>query len=74
VYSVPAPDDEAKGNVEFRVVVNDGKPESISLLTELKEVIRNQLPNMALKHITRVVFGRAHRSIVILKKPHQVIG
>lgn len=56
------------------MVNNDGADDSTIILTGLKYVFQKQLPNMPEGYITRLVFDRTHKSIVIVKKPLRVIG
>ena len=50
--------DEKTGTVEFRVVENDGKPDSMILLTGLKNIMQKQLPKMPKEYIGRLVYDR----------------
>jgi histone acetyltransferase len=50
--------DEREGTVIFRVVVNDGKRDSMILLTGLKNIFQKQLPKMPKEYIARLVYDR----------------
>ncbi|KAH7112028.1 Bromodomain-containing protein [Dactylonectria macrodidyma] len=70
----PAVIEEHNGEIEFRVVNNDGGPESLIILTGLKCIFQKQLPEMPKKYIARLVYDRAHSSMAIVKKPLSVVG
>ncbi|KAI0391439.1 histone acetyltransferase GCN5-like protein [Xylariaceae sp. FL0594] len=70
----PAVTEERDGDIEFRVVNNDGARESWIILTGLKCLFQKQLPKMPKEYIARLVYDRAHLSIAIIKKPLEVIG
>lgn len=53
---------------------NDGSTESTIILTGLKCLFQEQLPEMAKAYIARFVYDRAHLSIAIIKHPLEVIG
>jgi histone acetyltransferase len=46
------------GNLEFRVVLNDGSAESYQILTGLKLLFQKQLPKMPKDYIARLVYDR----------------
>ncbi|KAJ5551690.1 Histone acetyltransferase GCN5 [Penicillium sp. DV-2018c] len=76
---VPFPDkpavlEERRGEIEYRVVNNDGSRESTIILTGLKCLFQKQLPKMPKDYIARLVYDRTHLSIAIVKMPLQVIG
>ncbi|KAF4945610.1 hypothetical protein FGADI_11791 [Fusarium gaditjirri] len=78
-HRVPFPDkpaviEERNGDIEYRVVNNDGTRESMILLTGLKCLFQKQLPKMPKDYIARLVYDRTHLSIAIVKKPLDVIG
>ncbi|KAL1848124.1 histone acetyltransferase [Diaporthe australafricana] len=78
-WRVPFPDkpavlEERNGEIEFRVVNNDGTAESAIILTGLKCLFQKQLPKMPKDYIARLVYDRTHKSIAIVKKPLEVIG
>ncbi|PGH14363.1 hypothetical protein AJ80_05953 [Polytolypa hystricis UAMH7299] len=66
--------EERNGEIEFRVVSNDGTPESWIILTGLKCLFQKQLPKMPKDYIARLVYDRTHLSIAIVKMPLEVIG
>lgn len=70
----PAVIEERNGEIEFRVVNNDGKRESTIILTGLKCIFQKQLPKMPKDYIARLVYDRTHMSIAIVKKPLEVVG
>ncbi|KAK4152886.1 histone acetyltransferase gcn5 [Chaetomidium leptoderma] len=70
----PAVLEERNGDIEFRVVDNDGGRESSIILTGLKCLFQKQLPKMPKDYIARLVYDRAHLSIAIVKTPLEVIG
>lgn len=70
----PAVLEERNGEIEFRVVNNDGERESIIILTGLKCLFQKQLPKMPKDYIARLVYDRCHLSIAIVKTPLEVIG
>ncbi|KAK3295997.1 Bromodomain-containing protein [Chaetomium fimeti] len=76
---VPFPDkpavlEERNGEIEFRVVNNDGTKESMLILTGLKCLFQKQLPKMPKDYIARLVYDRVHTSIAIVRQPLEVIG
>ncbi|GAP89997.1 putative histone acetyltransferase GCN5 [Rosellinia necatrix] len=70
----PSVIEERNGEIEFRVVNNDGERESWIVLTGLKCLFQKQLPKMPKDYIARLVYDRAHLSIAIVKSPLEVIG
>lgn len=70
----PAVIEERNGEIEFRVVNNDGARESTIILTGLKCIFQKQLPKMPKDYIARLVYDRTHLSIAIVKKPLEVVG
>lgn len=66
--------EERSGLIQFRVVTNDGKPESMIVLTGLKNIFQRQLPKMPREYITRLVMDRNHCSMAIVKRGLQVVG
>jgi len=70
----PAVIEERNGEIEFRVVNNDGRRESTIILTGLKCIFQKQLPKMPKDYIARLVYDRTHLSIAIVKKPLEVVG
>ncbi|CAG8932191.1 unnamed protein product [Penicillium salamii] len=70
----PAVLEERNGEIEYRVVNNDGSTESTIILTGLKCLFQKQLPKMPKDYIARLVYDRSHLSMAIVKMPLQVIG
>ncbi|KAK5290167.1 histone acetyltransferase [Cryomyces antarcticus] len=70
----PAVIEERNGDIEFRVVNNDGSHESFIILTGLKCIFQKQLPKMPKEYIARLVYDRTHLSMAIVKKPLEVVG
>ncbi len=70
----PAVIEERAQLIQFRVVENDGRPESMILLTGLKNIFQRQLPKMPREYITRLVLDRNHMSMAIVKRGLQVVG
>lgn len=66
--------EERNGEIEFRVVNNDGERDSLIILTGLKCIFQKQLPKMPKDYIARLVYDRTHLSIAIVKKPLEVVG
>ena len=66
--------EERNGEIEFRVVNNNGTRESTIILTGLKCLFQKQLPKMPKDYIARLVYDRTHLSIAIVKNPLEVIG
>lgn len=52
---------EGEGEISFRYMANDGRPEHSVWLVGLKNVFSKQLPNMPKEYISRLVFDRRHR-------------
>ncbi|PKY07302.1 histone acetyltransferase GCN5 [Aspergillus campestris IBT 28561] len=70
----PAVLEERRGEIEFRVVNNDGSHDSFVVLTGLKCIFQKQLPKMPKDYIARLVYDRSHLSIAIVKHPLEVVG
>ncbi|KAF2112042.1 histone acetyltransferase NGF-1 [Lophiotrema nucula] len=70
----PAVIEERTGEIEFRVVNNDGRRDSTIVLTGLKCIFQKQLPKMPKDYIARLVYDRTHLSLAIVKKPLEVVG
>ncbi|KAK4178190.1 Bromodomain-containing protein [Triangularia setosa] len=70
----PAVIEERSGEIEFRVVNNDGSREHMIILTGLKCLFQKQLPKMPKDYIARLVYDHAHLSLAIIKRPLEVIG
>jgi histone acetyltransferase len=47
--------------------VNDGRPENYVLLTNLKNIFQKQLPKMPREYITRLIYDRQHKSLLIVR-------
>lgn len=74
IQEKPAAMEERAGLIQFRIVRNDGTPESGILLTGLKNIFQRQLPKMPREYITRLVFDRTHVGLAIVKRGLQVVG
>jgi histone acetyltransferase len=72
--SQPAVLEERRGDIEFRVVNNDGSHDSFIVLTGLKCIFQKQLPKMPKDYIARLVYDRSHLSMAIVKHPLEVVG
>ncbi|KAH9904222.1 histone acetyltransferase GCN5-like protein [Xylariomycetidae sp. FL2044] len=70
----PAVLEERAGEIEFRVVNNDGTPQNMIILTGLKNLFQKQLPKMPKDYIARLVYDRTHLSLAIIRMPLEVIG
>ncbi|GAA5986323.1 hypothetical protein JCM11641_002044 [Rhodosporidiobolus odoratus] len=70
----PALAEERAGIIRFVVVTNDTNPESMIILTGLKNIFQKQLPKMPREYIARLVFDRAHWSMAIVKRGLEVVG
>lgn len=70
----PAVIEERSGLIQFQVVTNDGSPESMIILTGLKNIFQRQLPKMPREYIARLVFDRNHMSMAIVKRGLHVVG
>ncbi|ORY89713.1 hypothetical protein BCR35DRAFT_275496 [Leucosporidium creatinivorum] len=70
----PAIAEERAGIIRFAVVTNDCKPESMIILTGLKNIFQKQLPKMPREYIARLVYDRAHYSMAIVKRGLEVVG
>ncbi|KAI1351150.1 Bromodomain-containing protein [Xylaria sp. FL0043] len=70
----PAVLEELNGEIEYRVVNNDGSRESMMILTGLKCLFQKQLPKMPKDYIARLVYDQTHLSLAIVKKPLEIIG
>jgi hypothetical protein len=64
----------ASTGLEFRVIRNDGKRQHLIWLLHAKNIYSTQLPKMPKDYITRLVFDRNHRSLLILKNQRVVGG
>lgn len=70
----PAATEERNGEIECRVVNNDGSRENTIVLTGLKCLFQTQLPKMPPGYIARLVFDRAHVSMALVKMPLEVVA
>jgi histone acetyltransferase len=70
----PAVIEERQGEIQFRVVNNDGDRDSFIILTGLKCIFQKQLPKMPKDYIARLVYDRTHLSMAIVKDPLEVVG
>ncbi|KAI0383019.1 histone acetyltransferase GCN5 [Hypomontagnella monticulosa] len=70
----PAVIEERNGEIEFRVVNNDGARENVILLTGLKCLFQKQLPKMPKDYIARLVYDRSHLSLALVKPPLDVVA
>jgi len=64
---------EEKGELMFKVVTNDGNPQNLIYLVNIKNIFSAQLPKMPKEYIVRLVLDRNHYSMCIIKKG-RVIG
>lgn len=58
---------EETGEIEFKVISNDGTLQNLKLLTNLKNIIAKQLPKMPKEYIVRLVFDKRHQSMIIIQ-------
>ena len=65
---------ERSGEVFACYVMNDGQPESGKTLISLKNIFSKCLPNMPKTYISRLVFDRRHRSVVIKRRNGKVLA
>lgn len=66
--------EEREGIIRFVVATNDTRPESMIILTGLKNIFQKQLPKMPREYIARLVYDRAHYSMAIVKRGLEVVG
>ena len=50
------------------VIENDGTDTNFILLTALKNIFQKQLPKMPREYVTRLIYDRRHRSLLIVKQ------
>lgn len=50
--------EEKEGEIKVQVVLNNGSPQSMILLTGLKNIFQKQLPKMPKEYIARLVYDR----------------
>lgn len=65
---------EKSGEIHAYYVTNDGKRESGITLIGLKNIFSKCLPNMPKTYISRLVFDRRHKSVVIKRKNGKVLA
>lgn len=53
-------EEENKGVISFRCITNDGSPDSMAKLINLKNIFSRQLPKMPREYIARLVLDRHH--------------
>ena len=54
--------EEMQEKIKFVCITNDGQPESMIYLVNLKNIFCRQLPRMPKEYIARLVLDRRHRS------------
>lgn len=59
--------EEQQGTIQCRVISNDGSHVNYILLTALKNIFQKQLPKMPREYITRLIYDRSHKSLLILR-------
>jgi hypothetical protein len=72
-----AKQEEEAGILQFKYVHNDGSATNLRFLCELKDIFRQQLPQMPAEYIVRLVFDRQHKSVCAVKRfggSQRVIG
>ncbi|KAF5588339.1 acyl n-acyltransferase [Fusarium subglutinans] len=69
----PAVIAERNGDVQFRVVFNDGGKESMEILHNLRSIYRYQYPEASNDYLD-LVNDPKYRSIAIVRMPQQIIG
>ncbi|KAF1979804.1 histone acetyltransferase GCN5 [Bimuria novae-zelandiae CBS 107.79] len=74
IFERPAVIEERNGEIQFRVVNNDGSRQSTIILTGLKNLFQKQLPKMPKDYIARLVYDRNHTSLALVKMPLEVVG
>lgn len=60
--------------IVFRVVQNDGTPESLMRLTDMKQIFHKQLPKMPTGYIARLVFDLNHKTLVCMLDGRSIGG
>ncbi len=63
-----AKQEEEQGILQFKYVHNDGSASNLRFLCELKDIFRQQLPQMPPEYIVRLVFDRQHKSVCAIKR------
>jgi histone acetyltransferase len=76
VLTIPKPAvlEERNGEIELRVINNNGTRETTIILTGLKNLFQRQLPKMPKDYIARLVYDRTHLSLAIVKQPLEIIA
>ena len=64
----------ASGEIALKVIANDGKRESLRILTSCKELFGKQLPKMPKEYITRLVFDKKHRTLCVVRGEWNVVA
>lgn len=70
----PAVLEERSGEIQIRVVNNNGSRLSTVLLAGLKNLFQKQLPVMPKDYIARLVYDRNHTSLALVKMPLEVVA
>ncbi|KAI1326906.1 histone acetyltransferase GCN5-like protein [Xylariaceae sp. FL0255] len=70
----PAEVQEKSGQIEARVVANDGTDESIRTLVYLKCLFNTCLPAMKPAYISKIVLDYSHKSLVLIRRTTQDNG
>ena len=65
---------EARGEITYAVISNDGTVDVLVKLNALKNIFAAQLPKMPREYIVRLVFDRRHESLMILRHGTDVLG
>eukprot|EP00803_Ostreobium_quekettii_P010853 evm.model.scf_529.6 EVM.evm.TU.scf_529.6 scf_529:70579-77369(-) len=65
---------EGRGEIAPCYVHNDGEPEHLVKLVNIKNCISNQLPAMPRPYITRVVMNRNHRCVALMQPNGAVVA
>mmetsp|Transcript_67362 Transcript_67362/g.179840 ORF Transcript_67362/g.179840 Transcript_67362/m.179840 type:complete len:382 (+) Transcript_67362:95-1240(+) len=63
-----AKQEEEAGVLQFKYVFNDGSATNLRYLCDLKDIFRQQLPQMPPEYIVRLVFDRQHKSVCAVKR------
>lgn len=67
-------EEEEKGIITFKCISNDGSPDSLAKLVNLKNIFSRQLPKMPREYIARLVLDRKHYSFCLLKNGRLIGG
>lgn len=60
--------------IEFVMIHNDERHESMRKLLDLKNIFSRQLPKMPKEYIVKLVFDRNHEAMIIQRNGTKVIG